>query len=124
MRYAVPAGQLIVFFRASPAGRSLPLSMFREILLFVVCRIVSLGRLWKGGLPLGFSMTQLIDILREVCLLGAVDCVFRPSETCGLCAQAGGDRSPRTSSRDRHGLRLRHAMEFGQGFKKVHIELH
>jgi hypothetical protein len=42
--------------------------------LFVVWRIVSLGRAWKGGLPLGFSITQFRDIVGSVAA-ASMDCV-------------------------------------------------
>jgi hypothetical protein len=39
--------------------------MAREMLWFVVWRMTSLGRAWKGGHPLGESITQLSDMLAE-----------------------------------------------------------
>ena len=70
--HAVPVGQLMVFLRSSPAGRSLPLSMVREIFLLVVCKTVSCGRAWNGGYPLGAIMTQLMDMV-VVVVVGRVD---------------------------------------------------
>jgi hypothetical protein len=39
--------------------------MAREMLWFVVWRMTSLGSAWKGGHPLGESITQLSDMLAE-----------------------------------------------------------
>jgi hypothetical protein len=61
--HVVPAGQLMVLFRSSPGGRSLPLSMESEMVLLVVWRTVSCGSATNGGSPPGANITQLIDMV-------------------------------------------------------------
>jgi len=57
--------QVIIFFRASPAGRLFPLWMLSEMAPFVVWRRVSWGRATNGGYPFGASMTQFTDMVKS-----------------------------------------------------------